>query len=477
MGTPLDPTRDGLTVAPGAGSAAAPRAGTPAAAAPELPWPRPAQAWYAVGLFALALMFNFLDRGVIGLLVAPIKHDLHLSDAAMGMLMGPAFVIFYLLLGLPIARLVDSKSRRAIIGVGIAIWSLMTALCGLAQTFWLFFLCRIGVGVGEACNGPATFSMIADMFPKERLARAIATMNFGFVAGSGIATIIGGTIILFVSKTPVVHLPLVGAVHPWQVTFFAVGLPGVLLALLFATVIEPQRRGRMTAGRADLAPGKALPIREVLRFLRENRSTYLPMFVGLAFQQVVAFGIINWAPTVFERTYHWTIPQYAFTSGVLQLLLWPIGLIPGSMLAEWLAKRGHDDANLRVTLIALAAFTPFGIIFALMPTGALAMACLATTYLITSLSIGPQNAALQVITPNEMRGQVTALFLFIFNVFGTGLAPFIVGLITDYVVGSEAKIAYSIAITAAITGPLACLMIWSGMKSYARSVARARAWT
>jgi MFS family permease len=311
------------------------------ARAPERPWPTPGQAWYAVAIFAIALMFNFLDRGVIALLVEPIKRDLHLSDTAVGFLMGPAFVIFYLFLGLPIARLADSRSRRAIIGVGLALWSAMTALCGLAQSFGTLFALRIGVGVGEACSGPATYSMMADMFPKERLARAIATMNFGFVAGTGLATILAGWVILFVSGADSFHLPLIGSVRPWQATFIAVGLPGVVVAALFTTVIEPARRGRMTASTgATLALGRAIPVRDLLSFLAVNKTTYLPMFLGLACQSVVAFGIQNWAPTFFVRTYGWTIPHYAFTAGILMLLLFPVGLIPGSLLAEWLTRKG-----------------------------------------------------------------------------------------------------------------------------------------
>ncbi|MGH8149866.1 MAG: MFS transporter, partial [Steroidobacteraceae bacterium] len=191
-------------------------AAAPGATAAEQPWPSPSKAWYAVAIFALALMLDFLDRGVIALLVEPIKHDLGLSDTQMGLLMGPAFIVFYLLLGLPIARLADSRSRRAIIAWGIGIWSLMTAACGLVRSFWPFFGTRVGVGVGEACNGPATFSMMTDMFPQEKLARAIATLNFGFVAGTGVATIVGGAIILFVSEHGDFHLPLLGTVHPWQ---------------------------------------------------------------------------------------------------------------------------------------------------------------------------------------------------------------------------------------------------------------------
>jgi MFS family permease len=445
---------------------------------PDLAWPRPAQAWWAVSVFAIGLMFNFLDRGVIGLLVQPIKHDLHLSDTQVGLLMGPAFIIFYVFLGLPIARLVDSRSRRAIIGVGVVLWSLTTALCGLARTFGVFFLCRIGVGVGEACNGPATYSLMADLFPKERLARAISVMQFGFVAGNGISTILAGAIISFVSHVDVVNVPLLGALRPWQVTFLCVGLPGLLVAMLYMTIIEPVRRGRMTvAAGPDLLVHKAIPLRDVAHFINQNRTTYLPMFFSLALQSIVTFGILNWSATFFVRTYGWTIPQFAYANGLTLLLLMPLGLIPGSMLAEHWTRQGRDDAHMRVTLLSTLGYAPTAIIFPMMPSAPLALAVLGLGYLVSSLQFGPINAAIQTVTPNEMRGQVTALYLFIFNTFGSGLAPLVIALVTDHVIGSETKIGESITLTAAVLEPLVLAIMWAGLKPYARSIVRARAWT
>ncbi|HTW38972.1 MAG TPA: MFS transporter [Steroidobacteraceae bacterium] len=469
MSTPLQTN-------PVAGAAGVEAAVASAAKPAELAWPRPAQAWWAVSVFAIGLMFNFLDRGVIGLLVQPIKHDLHLSDTQIGLLMGPAFIIFYVVLGLPIARLVDSRSRRAIIGVGVVCWSVATALCGIVRSFGMFFLCRVGVGVGEACNGPATYSLMADLFPKERLARAISVMQFGFVAGNGIATILAGAIISFVSHVDVVHVPLVGDLRPWQVTFLCVGLPGLIVAALYTTIIEPLRRGRMTAARGTQLAGKAIPLREVVRFINQNRTTYAPMFLSLALQSIVTFGILNWSATFFVRTYGWSIPQFAYANGLTLLVLMPIGLIPGSMLAEHWTRQGRDDAHMRVTLLSSLAYAPTAILFATMPSAPLALALLGLGYLVSSLQFGPINAAMQIVTPNEMRGQVTALYLFIFNTFGSGLAPLVIALVTDRIIGSEAKIGHAIVLTAAVLEPLVLLVMWAGLKPYARSVARARAW-
>ena len=178
--------------------------------ATDEPWPPARQAWYAVFVCSLALLVNFLDRGILNLLVEPIKADLHLSDVQISMVMGFAFVAFYVILGLPIARLVDYKSRKVILAVGIGIWSLMTAACGLANSFWPLFGARVGVGVGEACSGPGTFSLLSDYFPKDKLPRAIAALNFGYTTGNGLALIIGGGVIAFLSTLPPVVLPGIG---------------------------------------------------------------------------------------------------------------------------------------------------------------------------------------------------------------------------------------------------------------------------
>src|SRR6202034_994888 len=446
---------------------------TPASA----PWPRPRQAWDAVAIFATALMVNFLDRGILNLLVEPIKRDLHLSDLQISLLMGFAFACFYVILGLPIARLADSRSRRAIVGTGIAIFSVMTALCGLAQNFWQLFLCRVGVGVGEACNGPATVSMLADLFPPAKLPRAIGVLNFGFVFGLGTSLLIGGTIVHLVAALPPVTLPLVGLLRPWQYAFFLVGIPGLIVAALFSTVLEPIRRGRITGPAAPTGRRLAtVPVRDVVRFAWGNRATYGPLFAGVALQTVLAFGIQSWTPSFFIRTYGWTIAQIGWTQGLIILIAWPLALLPGGMAAEWLTRRGHPDANMRVAIAALLAYTPFAIAFPLMPTALGSNIMIGLAGFSISFGIGPLHAALQVVTPGEMRGQVTALFLFVFNIIGFGLGSTIVALFTQYVFGSDALLRYSLSTTVAILAPIAALVMASGLKAYGRSVVRARSW-
>jgi MFS family permease len=375
-------------------------------------------------------------------------------------------------MGLPIARLVDTRSRRLILAVCVSIWSGMTALCGLAQNFWQLFWCRVMVGVGEAGSGPSTYSMMADLFPRDKLPRAISVLNFGFVAGSGISLVIGGLVIKLVADVPEVTLPVVGTLRSWQLALIAVGLPGLVIAALMSTVPEPKRRGLMVRKPGDKL--KALPVRQVAGFLKENRRTYLPMMVGMALKAVLAFGTAIWLPTMFVREFGWTITRIGVTQGIILMVCAPIGLMCGSYLAERLARSGRDDAFVRVVVIAGFFAVPLSTIFPLMPDPILALTLFAINTVILFMVPGPQNAALQVITPNEMRGQVTALWLFLFNFVGYGFGPTFIALITDYVFHDEARLPEALALSSGVLGTIAMIIIMSGMKSYGEMVRRIR---
>ena len=438
-------------------------------------WPSPARAWYAVGIFTLVTIISFVDRQLLVLLVEPIKHDLGISDTKMSFLLGFAFVMFYAFLSIPIARLADVHSRKLIIGCGLAFWSVMTAVCGLASNYWQLFLARMGVGAGEACNGPATFSIIADSFPPEKLAKATSVISSGFFIGNGAALIVGGAIIEAVTRMPDIILPVIGEIRPWQATFFIVGLPGVLFAALISTVHEPKRRGVIApTGETKAEKPKSLPLRVILKWLRDDWQTYLPMYGGMALRAMYGIGAAVWLPAFFIRTYDWSIAKVGLAVGLVQLIIAPLGLITGGVLAEWLAKKGYDDANMRVAFISTIACVPTSVLFPLMPDPYWAIAIYAVNNFLVSLSPGPQNAALQTVTPNQMRAQATAMFLFLFNLVGFSLGPLTVALFTDYVFGSEAMLRYSLAINYALLSPLACYIFWYVLKPYRLSVQRAR---
>ncbi len=441
---------------------------------PQTPWPGRTRANYALLVLTLALMVATIDRGVLSILVEHIKRDLHVSDTQFSVLSGFAFVFFYAFLGLPIARLADRHSRRLIIGIGIAFWSVMTALSGIAQSYQQLFWARVAVGAGESTLAPATFSILTDSFPRDKLPMAISLLSFGFVCGGGFALIAGGAALQAAAAIGPIRLPGIGALHSWQLVFFLVGIPGLVIALLMATVAEPVRRGLLPSVAG--ADGKSVPIKVIADFLRDDWRTFLPIFAAMGIKTLLAFGAALWTPAFFVRTYGWSMPQSGYRLGLVSLVVSPLGLLAGGWLAQHFAKRGRDDANLRVLQYATIAVVPTSILYPLMPDSTAALAVYGLNFFFASIGIGPGNAALQIVTPNQMRGQIRALFQLVFNLVGYAIGPLFVALFTDYVFHAESAVRYSLATAAAITGPIAVLLTWWGMKPYAQSVARAATW-
>ena len=440
----------------------------------QQPWPSSQRAWYGVTIFGLTVMTLFGNQQLMGLLMQSIKVDLGLTDTEVSLLVGFAAAAFNAIASLPISRLIDRFSRRLIIGVGLLAAGLGSTMTGLASGFWQIFAARLFGGVGGAGNGPATYSLLADYFPPAKLPKAIAFMNFGFTSGTGLALLLGGTLIAALSAMPNPTLPLIGEVRPWQLVFLVMAIPDFVLGLLMlTTVYEAPRRGRMlaTAGSRN----RAVPIRSVLEYLWQHREAFGPMFLGLALNSL-AMGTLTWAAPFYERTYGWGPAQYGIVQGLVILFIAPIGLAFGGWLAEHWARQGRDDANMRVVVFAAIAHMPFAIAYALMPSPYLALACASLNSVLVLIGAGPQNAALQTIVPNEMRGQVTALFLFLFTMIGFGIAPTVVALVTDFVFQDESKLRYSIALMHAILAPAALIVFWRGLAAYGRSVAEARRW-
>ena len=437
----------------------------------QIPWPSAGQAWWSVFVFGLTFMVGYLDRGVLTLLVEPIKRDLHLTDTELSLVIGFAFVVFYVLLGLPLARRIDTGSRRLILALCVTIWSICTALCGLAQNFIQLALCRFGMGAGDAATSPAVSSMISDLFPKERLPRAMSLLALAYIAGNSLSMLIGAAVIHSVSKPHTLHLPVLGDVFPWQLTFFIVGLPGLLVAFLYCFVPEPVRRGRLPGQ----GPVAAIPVAEVLGFMRSNWTVYLPMFLGLALHGMVVAGNQSWTPAVFSRNYGWSSAEFGSVAGTISLVLSPIGLLAGIRINESLFRRGYQDANVRLTATCQWLGLPTLALIPLMPTPQWALALFGWKALIEVAAIGSQAAALMVVTPNQMRGQVVAFYLFVFNVIGYGLGPTVVALFTDHVFG-ESQLRYAMATVVVLLGPAGALITTLGLRPYRRAFARAQSW-
>lgn len=426
-------------------------------------YPSPLHANYALGVLTIAYIFSFVDRQILSLLVEPIRADLQITDFQMGLLQGMAFALFYTILGLPLGRLADRFSRKIIVGVGVFCWSLMTAACGLSKNFTTLFVTRMGVGVGEAGLSPAAYSLLSDFFPPNRVARAMAIYTMGITVGGGLAYLVGGVVIQIISQSEAVTLPLIGTIAPWQMTFLAVGLPGLLIVPLVYFMKEPARRGSLkNAGQAVAA----VPFKEVLSFVLENKRIFFAIFLGASMLSIIGYGTLNWYPTFLIRTYGMSVAEVGFEFGLIYMIFGTIGAFGSAMLSERLASRGHSDANLRVVMLVGFFLIIPASIGPLMPEKWMALCFAAPTVMLLNAHAGITAAAIQQVTPNQMRATVTAMMLFMTNILGLGLGAVIIASITDFVFADDAALKYSLAIVASIVCPLAGCLLWTGLKPF-----------
>jgi MFS family permease len=426
-----------------------------------------AHGWYVVGLLMLANLSGFIDRLILALLVGPIQRDLHLSDTQMGLLIGLPFAVFYSLLGLPIARLADRSSRRNIIAAGVAIWSVMTAVCALAGSFWRLLAARIGVGVGEATlQAPAT-SLIADLFPRERLGTAMSVYGMGVFLGAGLAYFIGGWIVGLVSAQEVWMLPVIGSIRPWQTVFFMVGLPGLLIALLMLTVREPARR---------LEQAARIPMSALFAYMRAHVRTFTCLIVGFTLSATVNYGIAIWLATFLQRTHGWPVSRAGMVQGILTMTIGTVGVLVGGRIADAMLKRGRTDAPLRAGLIGALGMLGSATMYPLASTANAAVAWLVVVNFFAAFPWGAASAAAVETVPQVMRAQGAAFFYLVLNLVSFALGPWVVGAITDNGFGDPGALRYSLAIlnVVGMSGAIALFLI--GMPAYRRTIALRDSW-
>jgi MFS family permease len=404
----------------------------------------------------------------MSLLVEDIKGGLGLDqDWQVSILMGPAFAIFYAVFGFPLGRLADGTSRRGVIAVGLTCWSLVASGCGVAKNFVQMALLRIGVGVGEASLSPAAYSMITDSFPKNRVATALSVYGTGIYIGSGMAFLMGGAAISFASTRPPWELPLFGTIQPWQQVFIIVGLAGLVGVPLLYTLQEPWRRGVRTAG--------SVPTREVVAYIGSNWKTFACHNLGFALLSFSSYGSGAWIPAFYIRRHGWTQGEVALRYGLIVMIAGTLGIACGGRVADWLASRDHRDSKMRLGLIAAVVWAPFGMLYPLVGSDQLSLLLLIPSVFTASMPFGVAPAAIQEMMPNQMRGQASALYLFVTNIIGLAIGPTALALISDYIFG-QANVHLSLVWVATVAHILAALLLWRGLKPFVRSLDRLESW-
>ena len=424
-----------------------------------------AYAWYVIAVLMVLNVSSFIDRQVMALLVTPIKADLGLSDTEMGLLLGPAFAVTFALAVIVVGPLVDRVSRRAIIGCGVAFWSVMCTATGVANTFGQVFATRVGVGVGEATLSPSAYSLIADYFPPRRLAMAMSVFTSGVFVGAGLAYLIGGLLVEAVQDAQPWSLPLVGDVRPWQRVFIILGVAGLALALLVPTIREPER-GRTTGLRA----GSSFGAGDARRWAMRHRAAYLTFGVGIACYAIVNYATAFWFPSYFERSHQWSTSKIGVLMGVATAVFGTLGVLAGGRLADWLKTRGRTDGNLIVLigsgLVSIAAGFPLF----LATSEPVLIASLVVTSIVAAAPFGAAAAAAQEMTPPPMRGTASAVLVFLLNFIGLGLGPPLAAFLTDSVFGDPAMLGLSLLTVTVAGRALAAALVWSGLGAHRRAL-------
>lgn len=423
-------------------------------------------AWWALILLTASYTFSFVDRQIINLLVDPIRADLSLSDSEVSFLQGLAFVMPYVLLSIPIGRIVDRANRIRVLVMGILVWTVSCVSCGLARNFWQLGLARVGVGAGEASVTPASWSLLADYFPEEKRALPVSLFLMGPYLGAGLSLILGAEVIAWASGLGAVSLPFVGSLAPWQLTFMLVALPGLCMALLLPLLTEPVRSERLTSG------NEAMSWRAAKDFIWPRRSLFGAYLLGAPFVVLVLYALQAWVPSLLIRVHGLEIVQAGRYYGAIALLAGSAGVLSGPVMSRYLARRGHGGrAALLTALFSTLLLIPILIAAGLATsiTWALILITLASywvTFPLALFATGLQNAS-----PNELRGLMAGCYVLSTNLVGLALGPASVALVSDFVFQDSQAVGKSLALVGAVFLPMAALLIWRGLRAIDKSSA------
>ncbi len=417
--------------------------------------PSKAYSYYVLALLSLVYVFNFIDRQVMAILLQPIKEEFGASDTAMGLLTGFAFVVFYTFAGIPIARWADRGSRVAIIATAVALWSAMTAACGLVRSFGQLALARVLVGVGEAGGSPPSHSLISDYFPPERRSTALSIYAWGVYVGAALAFAGGGYFTQYFG---------------WRAAFVAVGLPGLLLALAVRLTIREVPRGRSDGGVVAEDPP---PLLEALSFLLRCRS-FVFIVAASSVQSLSGYGVITWGPAFLMRVHEMSWVEIGAKLGWAVGLAGCAGAYAGGKITDRLGAR---DArwNMRLPALESVLALPFLAGFAMSSDGDMALICFVPFYALGAMYVGPMYSMVQGVVKVRMRATAAAVLIFVVNMVRLGLGPLLVGVLNDAFAAEygDAAIRYSLLIVGCAGGG-ASVLFWQAAKHLPADLEAAR---
>lgn len=407
--------------------------------------------WWTTAVFCFAGMVSYIDRLILSVLVDPIRREMQISDYQVSLLQGIAFVVVYVLAGLPLGRLADRHRRLTILLIGSTVWCAGVVMCGLAPDFWTLFAGRLLVGVGEATLFPAGVSLLSDAVPTQWRGTAVGIFMMGTILGAPAAVLFGGVALELAQQQIFAGVPLLNQLSDWRQVLVVIGVLGFSVPLLFLTLREPARSGKASA---DVSLGAA-----VSSFVARG-GVLLPLYIGLALLAVGDYGLVSWMPSLLSRKFEFSPATLGVWIGTVTAIAGVVGSVGGGIITDWVGRKGGVGAQFR--LLAISALTAgIAATFVSGPSAMLALAGLALWTFASAIAITSGLAALQSIAPHEHRGVSISLVAFCNTLLGLGVGPSLIALLTENVLGRPEAVGFAMTSVVAPAGVLAALLFFA----------------
>ncbi len=413
-------------------------------------------------VFCFAGMVSYIDRMILSVLVDPIRQDMRISDFEVSLLQGVAFVIVYVLAGLPLGRLADRHHRLSLMIAGSTLWCAGVVICGLAPGFSALFAGRLLVGVGEATLFPGGVSMLADAVPAERRGTAVGVFMMGTILGGPAAVLLGGLGLEFAQHGGFAGVSLVSDLSAWRQVLVVIGICGLAVPALFLTLREPPRTGVVSANTS---------VRTMVSGFMAQRGILLPLYLGLALLAIGDYGLVSWMPSLLSRKFELSPATLGLWIGTVTALAGIFGCVGGGIITDWAGRRGGMSHQFRLLAIsagtaALAAVLVSG------PGAMLALAGLGIWIFSTAVAVTSGMAALQGIVPNQNRGVSISLVAFCNTLLGLGVGPALIALLTERAFARPEAVGFAMTVVVAPAGAIAAMLFFAAHTRVAASHSR-----
>ena len=417
--------------------------------------------WYVAFILLIGFTFSFIDRQVLNLLVVPIQNDLNITDTQISALQGLAFVITYVGLCVPIGRIIDKTHRVSVMIIGLLVWSFATVACGFSKNYISMFIARMGIGAGESTVHPGSISILGDYFHSDKIASPMSIYLLGPYLGAGIAMIFGAQVLDWTSQIESnIVLPIIGEVAPWQLTFIAVGLPGILVACLFLTIREPKRRIK------EIESNEAPSFKKIAEYIKNNWQVYGAIIIGNSCLIILLYGLQSWVPTMLLRVYEWDLIQSGRIYGLIAMLAGSAGVLSGPFVLKFMNKKNINAPHFKLAIFGISMASVSLVLLPFQANVNIALIFVTLASFFVTLPLAGTSSAMVIVSPNRIRGVITGIYVVVTSVFGLVLGPFLVASSTDFIFQDPNAVAKSLALVSVLIGPVGIFFMLKGVNAF-----------